>query len=289
VATTTVGVSDLLCDRCGGANDPRRNFCRRCGNALTPNGIAEAPANGRKRGRHATEMPVGVPDLSCDRCGAANDPRRNDCRRCGNGLTTHATAIVPADSRKRAQQATETPVAGRPIVESFRLLALNINRMLGARNRRVIAVMSAWPNDGRSLVSASLARALSEIMPPVLLIDADPAGAGVDGRGSRTAWNGADPRNLDQLTPLRSAIRTPAMFVEEVREAAERGVTEGKTVVIDTPACTISSIGFYVASSATGVLYVARRKAQDSRVHRDIRAQLDLLGTPILGLVFNEG
>ena len=44
-----------------------------------------------------------------------------------------------------------------------------------------------------------------------------------------------------------------------------------------------------LASSATGVLYVARRKRQDSRVHQDIRAQLDLLGTPILGLVFNEG
>src|SRR5439155_19829140 len=124
------------------------------------------------------------------------------------------TAGNGAHRSMRPPPAPETPVGGRPMVETFRLLALNISRMIATSNRRAIAVMSAWPNDGRSLVSASLARALSEIMPPVLLIDSDPAGAGVDRRGSLAAWNGADPTNLDLLIPIRSAIRTPAMFVE---------------------------------------------------------------------------
>jgi Mrp family chromosome partitioning ATPase len=173
-------------------------------------------------------------------------------------------------------------------VETFRLLALNIQRLIGGSDRRAIVVLSAWPDDGRSLVCQSLARALSEIMPPVLLVDADPAGAGVNGHAMPGSRNGSG--HIEEvLAPQRDALKTPLTFLHEVHDGIEKAVAAGRTVVIDTPPCTMSSIAFYLASSATGALYVARRRAQDNRVHADIRAQLDLLGTPILGVAFNEG
>ena len=203
------------------------------------------------------------------------------------------------------------PLRSGPAVETFRLLALNLQRLLGSEDRRAIAVLSAWPGDGRSLVATSVARALAELMPPVLLVDADPLGSGVEElmadslwdlngnghSGSRTLGNypvnqvGGNS-NLRVLVPPRrwtTVPRSPVVFVEELNHAIDLAMAEGITVVVDTPPCTTSSIPFYIAGMATGALYVARRRIQDSRTHRDVRAQLDMLNTRILGVVFNEG
>lgn len=207
----------------------------------------------------------------------------------------------------------EPALTGRPIVESFRLLALNLQRVIGQEERRAIAVMSAWPADGRSLVAFCLARALAELMPPVLIVDADPTGSGVDelaglaGSNGNRHPNGDAPApalgnypinqvggspNLRVLVPPRNwsrVPRSPIVFVEELSHAVQLAMSEGITVVIDTPACTTSSLPFHIATSATGILYVARNRVQDARTHLDIRAQLDALGARVLGVVFNEG
>ena len=193
------------------------------------------------------------------------------------------------------------PIAGRPIVESFRLLALNIQRLLEPEPRRCVAVLSAWPADGRSLAAAALARALAELMPPVLLVDADPAGSGINGsmpplRAKRRrdeppieAAGELSPRQLQRLVPEKNGLKTQAQFLAEVQGAIEQALQSHMTVVVDTPACTSSSVAFYIATGATGVLYVARNRIRDDGIHRDIRAQLDLLGVRVLGVVFNEG
>ncbi len=198
------------------------------------------------------------------------------------------------------------PMADRPVGETFRLLALNMNRMIGAEPRRSIEVASAFPGDGRSLVASSLARALAELAPPVLLVDADPAGAGLSAfeggeLSSRSEPNGhgslgkygvrsmMESSGLRILVPPKKWPRAPMVFVEEVAAAVRLAEAEGITVVIDTPPCTTSSIPFYMVGASTGVLYVARRRVQDTRTHQDIRTQFDMLGARILGVVFNEG
>ncbi|MDQ6879989.1 MAG: hypothetical protein M3082_20285 [Candidatus Dormibacteraeota bacterium] len=221
-------------------------------------------------------------------------------------MATSEVDITVAPAPRRQPSVYQVPIPDRPIVETFRLLALNIQRLLGNEQRRSIAVMSAWPEDGRSLVAFSLARALSDLMPPVLLVDADPMGSGVNVvdpparlNGNADHWLGEYPievvvnvPNLRVLVPPRNwarAPQAPMLFVRELNNATNIAMDQGLTVVIDTPACTASSIPFYMAGTATGVLYVARRRVQDGRTHRDIRAQLDMLGARILGVVFNEG
>lgn len=204
---------------------------------------------------------------------------------------------IPRTAPSQARR-FDAPVAERPIVETFRLLALSVQRLVGREERRSIAVLSAWPDDGRSLVALSLARALAEMMPPVLMVDADPAGSGVSGFGIAARWNGhgGDPfapdimsPNFRVLTPPRNWPQNPIVFLEQVQGAIDRATSDGMTVVLDTPACTTSSIAFYMAQSATGVLYLARRRPKTAGIHQSIRAQLDLLGVRVLGVVFNEG
>jgi len=196
---------------------------------------------------------------------------------------------------------SQAPIAGRPIVESFRLLALNIQRLLEPEPRRCIAVLSAWPADGRSLAAAALARALAELTPPVLLVDADPAGSGINGsmpplRAKKRpdefaieAGGDLSLKQLQRLVPEKNGLTTQAQFLAEVQGAIEQALRSQMTVVVDTPACTSSSVAFHIAACATGVLYVARNGSRDQGIHRDIRAQLDLLGVRVLGVAFNEG
>jgi len=196
-------------------------------------------------------------------------------------------------------EATTSVVAGA-FFESFRLLALNTRRAIAGEPRRVIVVISAHPGDGRSLCSASLAQALSALMPPVVLVDADPLGAGLSDlrlysaqafdaiTRSTTSVQFDEP--VPPLQVFQPAHRLDhAALIEEVESAVSTSVAEQATVIIDSPPCTISSLGFHLASIATGVIYVARRRAQDGAIHREIRGQLNRLGTRIIGVVFNEG
>jgi Mrp family chromosome partitioning ATPase len=218
-----------------------------------------------------------------------------------------ATSSAPI--RSPALRPTANLIAGSlsawPLVETFRLLALNLQRLLEGDERKAISVMSAWPGDGRSLVAFCLARALAELTPPVLLVDADPTGSGVDELAGTSHWKehghavGTYPVSQVSVSPdFRVLVpprnwakvpRSPIVFVEELNNAIQLAMAEGITVVIDTPACTTSSIPFYMAGTATGILYVARRRVQDGRTHHDIRAQLEMLRARVLGVVFNEG
>jgi Mrp family chromosome partitioning ATPase len=193
------------------------------------------------------------------------------------------------------------PVGDDPMVESFRLLALNLASMLRSEQHRSIAVISGFNDDGRTLTAASTARALSELLPPVILVDADPIGSGLNGfhrPGPLPLWRGpvtdllqppAPPLTLTRVGAGGAGLTTQTGFVNEVSATLEKANTIGATVIIDTPPAMSSSLAFHIAAISDGVIYVARRRMQDPAVHTDIRAQLDSLGVRIFGIVFNEG
>src|SRR3989442_12766102 len=81
---------------------------------------------------------------------------------------SEAGAVTPAaeTGRPKAKEATTS----RAFTEGFRLLALNVQRLLEGERRRSILVLSAGPKEGRSLAAANLAKSLAEIAPPVVLI-----------------------------------------------------------------------------------------------------------------------
>jgi polysaccharide biosynthesis transport protein len=175
--------------------------------------------------------------------------------------------------------------------EGFRLLALNVQLLLADNVRRSIVVLSARPREGRSTTAAALAKALSRLAPPVVLIDADPDGSGpsdIVPSWKQESGDGSRPR-LQFVNPW-FPTSTPETYLDRVQDAVQDALDAGATVIIDAPACVTSSAAFYLATSATGVLYVTRPNAtQDGSVHGDVRAQLDLLGARVLGVVVNEG
>ena len=188
---------------------------------------------------------------------------------------------------------SKAEVASRAFTEGFRLLALNVQRLLEGERRRSVVVLSANPKEGRSLAAANLAKSLSEIAPPVVLIDADPDGSGLNGIRPdirEELWSGPGERPALQVVAPWFRSGTPERLLERVSGLIEEAIDTGATVIVDAPACTTSSLGFYLATGVTGVLYVARRRRiKESAVHADVRAQLELLGAHVLGVVINEG
>jgi len=180
-----------------------------------------------------------------------------------------------------------------PFLESFRLLALNVNHMLEQRPGRSILVMSALPGDGRTLTATLLARAMADLAPPVLLIHADPYGAraGVPSRAPAEANGSTNHENghffLHDYKP-RAGL-SPREFLGDVIETVEELSSGVMTTVIDTPPCLNSTIAFGLAAKVSGVLYVARPGSGRRVPHADIRTQLDLLGATVFGVVVNEG
>jgi succinoglycan biosynthesis transport protein ExoP len=206
-------------------------------------------------------------------------------------VTTDEANFPSTPLREASLNGKAAQLHGSPAFdEGFRLLALNIERLLGDSARRSIVVLSARPREGRSTTAAALAKALSRMTPPVVLIDADPDGSGPSGHMPtwQDAGEGTRPR-LQFVNPWFPA-GTAETFLDRVQDAVQEALDAGATVVIDAPACVTSSAAFYLATGATGVLYVTRpNAAQDGSVHGDVRAQLDLLGARVLGVVVNEG
>jgi len=158
--------------------------------------------------------------------------------------------------------------------------------------------MSARHGDGRTLVAVTLARALAEMNRPVLLVNADPIGRGLNGHYKASPGQNGNGYHglvdtgmvgLRVITPLTTGHTSQTTLLDDILATTDEASKEGALVVIDTPPCMASSLPFYLAARGGAVLYVARGRTEDAGVHRDVRAQLDLLGALILGIVFNDG
>ena len=174
--------------------------------------------------------------------------------------------------------------------DAFRTLALTVDRLLEESDLRSVVVLSAQSGDGRSLTAELLALALSEIRPPVRLLDADPFHSTV--KDAEIALDLVDEPasgpTYAVLTLGRELFRNQGDFLSATKTLLHRANEGGATVVVDVPPCESSSIPFAVARMASCAIYVARSDSQLSGLHAEIRAQLDLLGVHLLGVVFNE-
>ena len=212
-------------------------------------------------------------------------------------VTTIADAPVAPSVPAPAPPVKGSGQTSRAYSEGFRLLALHMQRLLEGSPRRSLLILSASRKEGRSVTAAGLGQALAEFAPPVVIIDADPQGSGLNGLRPaiqdeiwRPGLQGRDEQPDLQVVAPWQRVGAREGFVEKVRAAIVEAMDAGATVIVDGPAATASSAGFYLATEVSGVLYVARtRKLKSEAVHADVRAQLDLLGARLLGVVVNEG
>lgn len=197
--------------------------------------------------------------------------------------------------RSRPRGLLITGDAAPPFVETFHLLALNLQALLAERPSRAVLVASAYPQEGRSLVAANLAVAMTGLYPQVLLIDGDGRRPGLLellGPGESADQAGALPweaAGLSRPTEVPGLWLLPRQRREVIAAAIAQAPAEGVALVVDSPPCLTSSEPFYLAPLVGGVLYVIRRRGQDIAPHQQVRAQMDRLGARLLGTLLNEG
>jgi Mrp family chromosome partitioning ATPase len=198
----------------------------------------------------------------------------------------------------RASERLET-IPDSPFGEAIRLLALNLRAMLSGRLNKGVAVVSAYPGDGRSSIAANTALALAE-GGDVLLVDSynTERSALRELFSPRRPNNGMRrPRSLppttyatyhDHIWLLNGAGGRPATL-GGLAAAVQEASTEGLFTIVDTPPAAKSSGAFSLAREVGQAIYVVRDRKRDMSVHLAIRDQLRLLGVEVIGLVVNEG
>ncbi len=200
-----------------------------------------------------------------------------------------------------ADQPLISDMQATPFAESFRLLALNVESMLAYDARKAVVVMSGYAKDGRSLVAANLALALSE-QRQVLLIEESGRSSSLSHSLTRAVSStlGAVGNGIPE-DMRRSVVHTahPRLYV--MPRASQAGVTDedvdaavadasnaGMYTIIDSAPALSSSSAFREAQLAGNVLYVVRGTTTDVDAHRRVREQLERLNINVVGVLLNE-
>jgi capsular exopolysaccharide synthesis family protein len=191
----------------------------------------------------------------------------------------------------------------RPGTEEFRTLRTRIQRMGAKRPLKVILVVSAAAQEGKTFVSANLAHAISTHGKRVLIIDADlrrPAqhrlwGAPCETGLSNFLTGEAELREIVQKGPFEGLYLIPSgpqhsnpselissgklkALVTSMRELFD-------VIIIDSPPAGLVSDASAMADSADGVLFVVRAGSTSSKKVAAIRAEFR--EHRVLGVVLN--
>jgi succinoglycan biosynthesis transport protein ExoP len=192
-----------------------------------------------------------------------------------------------------------------PLQESFQLLRSNVEVHAPEQRHLTIGVTSAARGDGKTLVVAGLAHALTLVGARVTAVDCDlrqPAlHARLDVEGSRglsealvspsSATGLLQPMELSNLRVLPAGGPSPNAAVLLTRESFSRVLDElrgsADYVICDMPPVTLGADAAAASASVDAVIVVV-----DSRYARRsglvaVREQLENSGTRVLGIVLN--
>jgi capsular exopolysaccharide synthesis family protein len=190
-------------------------------------------------------------------------------------------------------------------MESFRTLRLHI--MHSARGDRVrVAVTSAAPGDGKSLISSNLALSYAEAGLRTLLIDGDTRRGslhktfGLKGKGGLTEYllgklpesqlvKATSHNNLSLIScGQRNGINPELLASAKLKNLMDQLAQSFDVVIVDTPPLA-AGIDAYALSAATGnLLLVLRMGRTERRLASAKLALLDRLPVYVLGSVLND-
>jgi succinoglycan biosynthesis transport protein ExoP len=189
-------------------------------------------------------------------------------------------------------------------LESFRTLRMHV--MHSGRNQRLtLAVTSAAPGDGKSLISANLALSFAEAGLKTVLVDGDLRRGTLHrmygltvGRGLTEYLAGA----LDEEHAVRPTKHPNLAFVScgarhsrspellatpRLKQLIERLSESFDVVIIDTPPLAAGIDGYAISAAAGRVLMVLRIGQTEKRLASAKLATLDRLPVDVVGAVLN--
>lgn len=192
--------------------------------------------------------------------------------------------------------------------EAFNSLRTNLS--FCGENIRVIAFTSCTPDEGKSSTVIELARAMAEDGKKVLMIDADLRKSVLVGRhravledgeikglshflsGQAKLENVLMETNVDNLHIIFAGRSTPSptelLGNEHFSELIAYGREHFDMVLIDTPPLGSVIDAAIVAPKTDGVVFVVQANKCSYRFVQDIKKQIELTDTKVLGVVLNK-
>jgi Mrp family chromosome partitioning ATPase len=184
------------------------------------------------------------------------------------------------------------------VVEAFQKLAVNIELM--APSNPVIAITSWGQGEGKTMVTAQLARALALLKHEVTVIDCDlrrptlhtHLGVGVSpgvaeraARGDRSVRQPTIYPSLDVIAAGEARVEHPAKTIAEVLPSI-LGELGDRIVLVDTPPLFGAETSMIATRADSVVLVVDARRSQPRDVRSALR-DLELSNARVLGAVLN--
>ena len=192
------------------------------------------------------------------------------------------------------------------VAESYKSIRTNIMFSLGTSDKKIIAVSSPNPSDGKSTASANIAIAFAQTDSKVLLIDADmrkPVQHKTfklsNTKGLSTLIvNMSTPEesikqsvveNLDVLTsgpmpPNPSELLSSEQFAKLMKKLAK----EYDYIIIDTPPVNVVSDAMVMTNLVSGVVLVVKHKVTTYGDISEALKQFEFAGANMLGFVLND-
>lgn len=190
--------------------------------------------------------------------------------------------------------------------ESYRSIRTNILFSLGTSDKKIIAVSSPNPSEGKSTMAANIAVAFAQTESKVLLIDADMRKS-VQHRTFHTqnteglstliaklsaAEDSVQKNVLNCLDLLPSGPTPPnpseLLASEHFAQLLETFAQEYDYIIIDTPPVNIVSDAMGMKDSISGILLVLKYGQTTFADVANCLKQIELVQTNLLGFVLNE-
>lgn len=204
------------------------------------------------------------------------------------------------------------PAASAPFSqagEAYQFILASLTYALGQTGARTVLVTSATPGDGKSVTSLNLAIAAARDERRVVLVDADARMRGLTELAQVDHPVGLS--NLrDEHVPVERALAPipatgengPSLVVigdgapdlavffrtGGFRRAFRRVVEHADLVLVDSPPILAVAETSAVAGQVDGIVLVVNRGTRMALL-ADVVEQLQFVGTPLLGYVFNRG
>lgn len=185
--------------------------------------------------------------------------------------------------------------------------SLRTNLFFCGREKKVIAITSCQPNEGKSTVSLNLALSLAEAQKRVILVDADLRNSVLLGKiklsteksglayflsglaGYEEIICSSNHENLDVIL-TGGFPPNPAELLgrQEFKLLLDHLRAEYDYIIVDTPPVGSVIDGAIAAESCDGLILVVHPYVTSYRFAQQVKEQLEKTSCPILGVILNE-
>lgn len=192
------------------------------------------------------------------------------------------------------------------VIENYKLVRTNIMFSLSTNNKKIFAVSSANPSEGKSTSTANIAIAFAQMENKVLLIDADMRKSvihkmfSIENKsglstviGQMTAFDDTVKKNvienLDILTAGPTAPNPSELLASENFEKLMQSLSDRYDyIIIDTPPVNVVSDALTIKNSIAGIMLVLKYGHTTYNDIENCMKKIEIADMNMLGFILND-